>query len=197
MSRRNNQTGFSLIELLIVMVVVGVMFTTFASFFTNYLILYSQYQKDGGNFTELASQSQRMAQVIRGATDLVSVEADELVAYTYFSPGDAFTSQIRYYLNPAKTQLLADVTPMDGNPPVGNLLTAQMKTYTIISDFYQPAGGSLFVYYDALGTQMNLPITEQRSIMNIQINLASPGSHTQTGQTMSISVSLRNRKTVV
>jgi hypothetical protein len=177
--------------------VVGVVIVTFSSFFTNYLILYSQYQKDGSAFTELASQSQRMAEVIRGVTDLVSVNANDLTAYTYFSPGDTFTSQIRYYLNPAKTKLMADVTPMTGNPPIGTLITAQKKTYTIISNFYQPSGVNLFAYFDALGGPMSLPITmtDQRNIMDIQINLASPGSHTKTGQTMSLTVSLRNRKT--
>lgn len=195
MSHRSNQTGFSLVELLVVITVVGVLFTGFASFFTNYLILYSKYQEDASRFTELAMQSQRMAEVVRGVTDIVQPNANELIAYAYFSPGDTFTSQIRYYLNPPRTVLLADVTPMTANPPSGTLIPSQMKTYTIISDFYQPVSGSLFTYTDISGNQLTPPIANLRAIIGIRINLAAPGNHTKTGQTMDISVSLRNRKT--
>lgn len=195
MSYRNNQTGFTLVELLVVMIVVGILFTSFSSFFTNYLTLYSKYQEDSSNFTELASQSQRVAEVLRGVTDFVSVGNNDLTAYTYFSPGDTFTSQIRYYLNPARTSLMADVIPMTANPPVGTLITANTKTYTIIENFYQPSGGRLFVYYDVAGNSLTVPIANQRTINKVQINLASPASHNPDGQELSITVSLRNRKT--
>lgn len=197
MSRRNSQTGFSLVELLIVLSVIGILFASFSSFFTNYLILYSKYQKDGTSFTELASQSQRVSQVLRGVTDIVSPSADDLSAYAYFSPNDAYTSLVHYYIitDSGTKKLMADVTPMTANPPEGTLISSEEKTYTIISDFYQPAGTDLFNYYDASGTLMSLPISDQHNIISIQVNLATPASHSDKGQTLSIAVSLRNRKT--
>ena len=189
------ETGFTLPELLIVISLVAIVFITFASFFTNYLILYSKYQQDAGNFTELANQSQRIADVLRGLTDITSESANDLVAYAYFSPADAYTSQVHYYLNTAGTAVMVDVTPMTANPPIGTLISASKKTYTIISNYYQPPGGSLFAYYDASGTALALPISDEHSIMEIRVNLAEPGTHTTKGQTLSITLSLRNRKT--
>lgn len=184
-----------MVELLVVISIVAVVFISFSTFFTNYLILYSKYQTDGSNFTELANQSQRVADVLRGLTDIVSESSNDLVVYAYFSPVDIYTSQVHYYLGNGGKSLMADVTPMTANPPIGTLLTNQTKTYTIISNYYQASGVNLFNYYDASGTQLTLPIADEHSILEIQVNLAEPASHTANGQTLSITVSLRNRKT--
>lgn len=189
------EAGFTLVELLIVISVVAVIFITFGSFFTNYLILYSKYQQDAGNFTELSNQSQRIADVLRGLTDIVSESANDLTAYAYFSPVDTYVSQVHYYLSTNGKAVMVDVTPMTANPPIGSLITASKKTYTIISNYYQAPAGSLFGYYDASGTALTLPISDEHSIMEIQVNLAEPGTHTSSGQKLSITISLRNRKT--
>lgn len=194
-SGTRSQGGFTLVELLVVISVLAVMVASFGTFFTNYLILYSKYQKDGTDFTELAQQSQRVADVLRGVTDLVSVSANDLTAYAYFSPVDTYVSQVRYYLNANATAVMVDITPMTANPPIGVPIPASKKTYTIISDYYQAPGGSLFNYYDASNTPMALPISDEHSIMDIQVNLAEVGSHAKNGQNLSTTVSLRNRKT--
>lgn len=189
------QTGFTLVELMVVISVVAVIFISFGTFFNNYLILYSKYQQDGSNFTELASQSQRIADVLRGVTDIVSASANDLTAYAYFSPADTYVSQVRYYLSSNGKAVMVDVTPMTANPPVGSLQTANKKTYTIITNYYQAPGGSLFTYYDASNTALSLPINDEHSIIAIQVSLAEPGSHSQNGQSLNTTVSLRNRKT--
>lgn len=196
MSHRSaEEQGFTLVELLVVISVLAVMTISFATFFTNYLILYSKYQTDASNFGEMASQSQRIADVLRGLTDIVSESANDLSVYAYFSPADTYVSLTHYYLNANRTAVMVDVTPMTANPPGGTPITSETKTYTIISNFYQPPGSSLFNYYDASDTQLTLPISDEHSIMEIQVNLAEPGSHTANGQTLSTTVSLRNRKT--
>jgi len=177
------------------MAVGAIMFISFSSFFMNYLILYSKYQQDGSNFTELAHQSQRVADVLRGLTDIVSESGNSLTAYAYFSPADTYTSVVHYYLSSDGKSVMADVTPMTANPPTGTPITAKQKTYTIITSYYQPVGGSLFTYYDASGTALSLPIADEHSILEIQVNLAESASHSQNGQTLSTVVSLRNRKT--
>jgi len=193
--RRQTGAGFTLVELLVVISVVAVMFISFGTFFTNYLILYSKYQQDASSFTELANQSQRIADVLRGVTDIISESSNSLSAYAYFSPQDNYVSVVHYYLNAKGTAIMVDVTPMSANPPIGTPLTNSTKTYTIISNYYQASGVNLFNYYDASGTLMTLPIADEHSILEIQVNLAEPGSHTKNGQTLSITTSLRNRKT--
>ena len=195
MSRHKTTTGFTLVELLVVIVLVTIMFVSFGTFFTNYLILYSKYQQDGSDFTELATQSQRVGQVLRGLTDIISESANSITVYAYFSPSDTYVSQVEYYLNGNNTQLLASVTPMTANPPIGTPITAQTKTYTIISNYYQAPGSSLFTYYDDSDNVMTLPISDEHSIMEIQVNLAEPATHSSGGQNLSVTVSLRNRKT--
>ncbi len=193
MSRRDRR-GFSLVELLVVITLVGIIFATFGSFFTNYLILYSKYQEDSMNFGEMAQQSQRIGQVLRGLTDIVAESNNDLTVYAYFAPSDAYVSEVRYYLDGTGKKLMADVTPMSANPPNGALLTAKKKTYTIISNYYQAPGINLFNYYDANGALMTLPIADEHSILQIQVNLAEPASHNST-QSLNVMVSLRNRKT--
>ena len=193
--KNKGSAGFTLVELLVVISLIAITVVSFGSFFTNYLILYSKYQQDATNFTELSNQSQRIADVLRGLTDIVAESSNSITVYAYFSPVDTFTSQVKYYLSADSKAVLVDVTPMTANPPIGTLITANTKTYTIISNLYQPAGVSLFNYYDASGTTLTLPIANEHSIMTIQVNLAETGSHTKNGQTLSISASLRNRKT--
>lgn len=194
MSRRN-QSGFSLVELLVVISLIGIIVVTFSSFFMNYLILYSKYQQDSLNFGEMAQQSQRVGQVLRGLTDIVSESSDEITVYAYFAPSDNYVSEVHYYLADNDKKLMVDVTPMTANPPEGTLLTDQKKTYTIISNYHQVPGVNLFNYYDAGGTLLTQPISDQHSITQIQVNLAEPASHGSKSQELSITVSLRNRKT--
>lgn len=191
---QNPAAGFSLVELLVVISLVAIVAVSFGSFFTNYLILYSKYQQDSLNFSEMTQQSQRLAQVLRGLTDIVSESGNNLTVYAYFSPADAYVSQVHYYLTANSKQLKVDVTPMTANPPNGTLLTSQTKTYTIISNYFQAPSTSLFTYYDANGSVLTPPIADEHSIVQIQINLAEPASHSSKGQTLSMTVSLRNRK---
>jgi type II secretory pathway pseudopilin PulG len=187
--------GFTLVELLVVIVLAVLLFIVFGTFFTNNLLLYSKYQSDASNFTELANQSQRVADVLRGLTDIISESSNDLSVYAYFSPADTYVSIVHYYLNSSGTKLLADVTPMTANPPTGSPITSSLKTYTIISNYYQAPGTSLFTYYDASGDVLTLPIADEHSIIEIGVNLAEPGSHTANGQQLGVTVSLRNRKT--
>jgi prepilin-type N-terminal cleavage/methylation domain-containing protein len=188
--------GFTIVELLIVLlllgVVTGAIYTSFRTSFIEYFAL----QKDGSNFTQLSGQSQRLASVIRGLTDITSVTSNDLLVYAYFAPTDTYVSQIHYYLNTGKTILYADVTPLTANPPNGTLITANKKTYTVIPNFYQASGVTLFTYLDAYNNVLTLPITDLQTVKGIQISLAVPGGNASGGnQAMTVQVSLRNRKT--
>lgn len=192
-----NAAGFTIVELLVVISLVTIIFISFASFFTNYTILYSKYQQDATNFTDLAAQSQRISNVMRGITDIITPADNSLLAYAYFSPVDAYVSQVKYYVSATGKSLMADVTPLDANPPSGVLQTAKKKTYTVIPNFYQPSGGKLFQYYDASNSVLTVPIADEHVITQIQVNLAVTGSRNVNGQSMTTTVSLRNRKTSI
>lgn len=194
---RGREAGFSLVELLVVISLVGIIVVTFSSFFTNYLILYSKYQQDSLNFSEMAEQSQRIVQVLRGLTDIVSESDNDITAYAYFSPADTYVSLTHYYLSADSKKLMVDVTPMTSNPPIGTPITAQKKTYTVINNYYQAPGAKLFTYYDSNGTVLTPPVSDEHSIIEIGVNLAEPASHGSKVQSLGLTVSLRNRKTNV
>ncbi len=191
--------GFTLVELMIVIVVIGVLFATFAEFFDNNLILFLNQQQNSMNLTELQAESQRIADVLRGATDIVSDEPNQLSVYAYFSFTNQYVSLVNYYLNSSKTQLLASVTPMTANPPIGTPITSQTKVYTIISNYYYVPGSSLFTYYDANDNILTPPVADEKSIINIGINLSEPIASPSNNQAQSLNlfVNLRNRKTAI
>ncbi len=189
----NDHRGFTLVELLIVIVVVGVLFATFGEFFNNNLILFLNQQQNSMNFTELQTESQRIADVLRGATDIVSDQPNQLSVYAYFSPVDTYVSLVNYYLSSNGTQLLAQVTPMTANPPIGTQITSETKTYVIISNYYAPVGSSLFEYYDSGDNLLTPPVSNEKTITGIGINLSEPIAHSKSGQSLNIFVTLRNR----
>src|SRR5690348_13452406 len=151
MSRRNAQ-GFTLIELVIVMTLSIVIAVAFYTFFKTNFFTYLNLQKDASSLTDLAAQSQRIANVVRGLTDITSASADDLVIYAYFYPSDAYVSLVHYYLSADGTVLYADVTHMTSNPPTGTVIPGSLRTYTVMPNFRQTAGLHLFEYINANGT---------------------------------------------
>ena len=194
--RKLSSEGFTLVELLVVIMVIGVLFTAFADFFNNNMILFFDQQQNSMNLTELQNESQRIGDVLRGTYDIISASPNQLSVYAYFSPNDTYVSEIDYYLNSTGNQLMASITPMTANPPIGTPITNDTTIYTVISNYYAPAGINLFTYYDANNNILTPPIADERSIINIGINLAEPIYHSPTNQyqTLNLFINLRNRK---
>lgn len=192
-----NIGGFTILELLIVILLAGILSITAFTFFSTTFSGYIKLSKDSENLTELAQQSQRLAKVLRGLTDIVTPSDNEISAYAYFSPSDTYVSLIRYYKNPAGTQLMADVTHMNGNPPTGTLIPSSARTYTVITNFHTVSGVNLFTYLDTGDVVLPTPIADQHIIKGIKINLSVPSVDAAAGQytTTSLVVALRNRKT--
>lgn len=189
-------SGFTIIEVIIALILSAFVTTILFTFFTTSFNQFFALQADGMVFGDLATQSQRVAMVVRGLTDITSASSTDITMYAYFSPNDAYVSLIHYYKTADGKKLVADVTPMSANPPNGTLLTAKQKTYTIIDPFYTVSGISNFVYFDGGGNQMSLPISDLHTVQQIQINLASPTkAPSATGyDIITVQVSLRNRK---
>lgn len=196
-SRIRSQAGFTVIELSVVMAIALIVSLTAYTIFSTLLNQYFGLQKDASEFTNLATQSQRIATVVRGTTDIVSATNSDITVYAYFAPDDTYVSQVHYYLNATKTTLYADVTPMTANPPIGTPITAQKETHTIIDDYHVLSGLNLFNYIDGSGSTLTIPLSDENSVKTIQINLAVPADHpTPNGnQQITLQVNLRNRKT--
>jgi prepilin-type N-terminal cleavage/methylation domain-containing protein len=193
--RKLDDNGFSIIELSITMIVMGVLAAvTYASFNTS-ILEYFGLQKQSMNFTDMAVQTQRISNVLRGSTDIVSAGDEDLTVYAYFSPADTYVSKIHYYKNVSKTKLFADVTRMTSNPPVGTEITASKKTFTILDNYSQVNGIKLFTYLDAAGNALTTPISDLQTIKGIRVSLQSPTSQKGVNQSVNTQVSLRNRKT--
>ena len=201
MTHSKNNLGFTVVELLIAISLAAVLSLVAIGFFSSSFNNYIKLSKDSTNLSEVASQTQRIARVLRGLTDISDASSpNEITVYAYFSPVDTYVSQVRYYKNAAGTVLYADVTPMTANPPIGTLITANKKTFTIISTFYTVSGTNLFTYLDAAGNALTNPVIDQHTIKGIRINLAVPtivgkANPNNSYTTTSLQVSLRNRKT--
>lgn len=195
--KRLTQSGFTLIELLIAIVLASILTMTSVAFFSSTFNSYIKLSQDSSQLSQLAQQSQRIAKVLRGLTDIVSLSDNEITVYAYFSPADEFVSQIHYYKNGAGTILYADVTNMTSNPPTGTLITSSTKTFKVIDNFHTVSGTSLFTYLDGGGTAIATPIADQHIVKGIKITLAVPSTDAAAGQytTTSLQVALRNRKT--
>ncbi len=194
----NNEQGFTITELLIAIVLIAIIGTTFLVFFKSSLFNYLDLQKDATSFTQLDSQAARVANVLRSTTDIVSVAENDMVVYAYFYPQDTYVSLLHYYVvtSGGLKQLKADLTPMSANPPIGTPVTAQQKTFTVIDDLYQPSGTSLFTYLSASGATLSLPVADLQTIKGVQVNLATTTVSAGGGnQAITVQVSLRNRKT--
>jgi prepilin-type N-terminal cleavage/methylation domain-containing protein len=196
MSSHNKQSGFTVTELLIVMMISSFLLITLYLFTSSSVNSFMQLQADGLAHSKLADGSFRVIRVIRGMNYIESANTDTITAYSYFAPNDQYTSKIRYYLNGTQDKLLAEVTPMTADYPTGTLITAQTKTVTIIDKFYKVAGVPTFVYYDANYDELASPVTDLQSIKNISVQLQVKKYDSNANDYVSskVTVSLRNRK---
>jgi len=193
-TKRTGQKGFTIVELLVVMVVAGLLSAFTFSFVITAINQYFSLQQNATDFNNLASHYQRLANVLRGLTGINSAASTDLSVYAYFYPNDSYVSLVHYYISGGK--LLADVTPLTANPPNGTLITASKKTYTIINQFVSTPGVNTFIYLDSTNSVIASPVTNLDTIKAIQVNLAVPSvAPTSTSQSLTLQVSLRNRKT--
>lgn len=196
MLRRNYQHGFTIIELMISIVIIGIISSTFMVFFKSTIFNYINLQSDASAMTQINTQESRITQVLRGVTGITSASDNDFVGYSYFYPQDSYASVVHYYIKTTGgvKQIKADVTPMTSNPPIGTPITSKLKTYTVIDSFYQPSGVTLFSYLDSGGSTIGTPISQLQSIKSIQVNLAVPLSNGG-NQVLNVQVSIRARKT--
>jgi len=187
--------GFTVLEMVVVITLIGLLSTTFVVVFKSTIINYLGLQKQATSFGQLSTQANRIANVVRGATSVEVASDDELKVYAYFYPSDQFVSLVRYYAVSVdgSQQLYADLTPMTANPPTGTLDTNKKKSFLLINNFYKPAGQKLFSYYNAKNAQLATPVNDLSTVKTVQINLSS-AVEKGSPQTINLQVLLRNKK---
>ncbi|MFO0920336.1 MAG: hypothetical protein U0451_01540 [Candidatus Saccharimonadales bacterium] len=200
MSHRSlDQNGFSITELLVVIIGVAIISMVIFSFFGSTTNQFFKLQADGIAYNEITNNSQRIASVVRGIKFIETAEADRIVGYSYFAPNEQYTSKITYDLTNTNTLLRATVVPMTADYPTGTLLTAQTKVVPIVNSFYKKSGVDTFEYLDANGTKIPLPIdsTSINAIRSVRINLnVKPyGTNSTNINSTTLTVNLRNKKT--
>lgn len=194
LSRKSSgiQAGFTLVELALVTavtsIIVVLLYSVFVGSFNNYLAL----QTDAIKFNDLSSQTQRIARILRGSTDVLEAGSNSVTVYAYFSPRDNVVSKVRYYVS--GSQLKADITPMTSAPPIGTPQTTQMKTYIIVEKINTAT--SPFEYLDSAGNTL-VSVGNLRDVKGMRITITIPSTKLATIKptTLQVSVSLRNRKT--
>lgn len=189
--------GYTLVELMIGLFLIGVITTTFFTFSNTSISQFIALHKDSVLFADLATQSQRIANVLRGLTDIVQAENNTVTVYAYFAPNDTYVSKIKYYKNQDGTKLYADVTQMTANPPIGTEIPNSTETFTIIDNFQTINNLNLFTYLDSSNNPLTVPISDLKAIKQIKVSLSVPSKRpvATSDTTMVVEVSLRNRKT--
>ena len=189
--------GFTLVELLITIVLIGIVSMTFIVIFKSTIFNSINMQLDASQAVDLNSGAQRIGMVLRGVTGISSAASNDLVVTAYFYPSDTYVSLLHYYIaTDAKgnKKLMADLTPYSANPPTGAPITAKKRTFTIIDNYYSAPNVSLFTYLDANNTVLSVPLSDPQTIKGIRVALAAKTSN-NSNQSLSVQVSLRNRKT--
>ena len=199
MFRSNNQKGFTVTELIMVVATAALLVAALVGFFNGNINQYFKLQADGLAYSEITQNSQRIAKVIRGLKYIEVAEPDRLVGYSYFAPSEQYTSKITYELVDNSTKMQATVIPMTADYPLGSLISGQTRTVSVVNNFYKKTGVNSFEYLDASGNTMAFPIDSSmiNSIKSVRIKLNVKGYQTNSSNVISneLVVNLRNRKT--
>ncbi len=197
--RSNNQKGFTVTELIMVVATAALLVAALVGFFNGNINQYFKLQADGLAYSEITQNSQRIAKVIRGLKYIEVAEPDRLVGYSYFAPSEQYTSKITYELVDNSTKMQATVIPMTADYPLGSLISGQTRTVSVVNNFYKKTGVNTFEYLDASGNTMAFPIDSSmiNSIKSVRIKLNVKGYQTNSSNVISneLVVNLRNRKT--
>jgi len=84
-SHSSNQ-GFTLVELLITIIIIGLVSTTFIVIFKSTIYNSINMQLDASRAVDLNSGAQRIGMILRGATGITSATSSDLVVTAYFYP---------------------------------------------------------------------------------------------------------------
>ena len=188
----HNQDGFTILELIIVMVITGMIALPLSTFAINGLRSYNYIEAQSNTSVELNILTGRLTKVIRGATTIDTATSNSLIFYGYFSPQDTVIKKIRYFIS--GTSIEVGVTPPSGTAPNYTYDPASEVVKVLRSDMAM-GSNSLFTYYDDVGNLLTGGFTVGQ-IKQVGIFLAANPNTVQIPVAISVStkVTLRNQK---
>lgn len=148
---RRNESGYSLIELLIVMTLTTMVAVPLVVFSYKGLTSYEFLQAQSNTSGELNTLVNRIGKVVRGTTSVIDAQDNTLTIYGYFSPQDTTVKKIRYFINGSNLNI--GVTPPTGTAPNYTYLSANEVVTTSRIDLAM-GGTPMFTYYDDTGTKL-------------------------------------------
>jgi len=188
-----NEHGYSLLELIVVIVITGAIAVPLSTFAIKGLSSYTYLEAQSNTSIELNTLSNRIAKVIRGANIVDTAQPNTLTVYGYFSPQDTTIKKIRYFIQ--GTNLNIGVTPPSGTAPNYFYDPASEVITTTRIDLAM-GGKPLFTYYDDAGNQLSGAfLTGQVKNVGIFVSANPKAKQVPVPISLSTRVTLRNLKT--
>lgn len=193
-SRRLMQSGFTIVELLMVIAIIGILIVVTMQVFSASYQGYFNTLENTLRTSEVSSAVQRTSRIIRGIHVITKAGDYELEGFAYLTPRDATLSKLRYYLNTTTKAFNVDVIPASGSAPSYNYNPADKKTYTILSNAVDTK--PIFKYRGLDFSVQQFAPDAYKDIKAISINLSKARIKSQTNTPIEISttVSIRPRK---
>lgn len=187
-----NQHGYTIIELLVVIMIIGLISVPLTNFVLGGMRSYNFLEAQSNTSVELNILAGRVTKVVRGATTVDTAQANTLIVYGYFSPQDTVIKKIRYFID--GTNLNIGVTPPSGTAPNYTYNPASEKITTTRVDLTMGTN-PLFTYYDDVGNKLTGSF-QTSQIKQIGLYIAANPSAKQVPVPISLStkVTLRNLK---
>jgi prepilin-type N-terminal cleavage/methylation domain-containing protein len=187
------QTGFTLIELIIVAGIAGILAIATGTFIVNALNTYAYLQAEGSSAADETGLVDRIENVIRGTTSIVTATGNTLTLYAYFSPADAVVDQVTYTVSGSTLQV--SVIPPTGTAPNYTYNSANAKVTTLSTNFTD-SPQPVFTYYDSSGNQLATGFSmSQINQIGVYLSTNPNPSKLQHSLVISSRVTLRNMKT--
>lgn len=194
MASQNKQTGFSIIELLVVITITSAILITIIPFFTRSFRSYLTLQANALHKADLLEAHDRVGRILRGSTEITDAQGDEITTFVFFTPQDNLESKVRVYTD-AEGRLLADLIRPNGTPPNVTYPEEDTEQVTLATNIANAT--SIISYYDENGDEVENPNIDLAAVRQLEFKLVAPRPYPPNGSesTETINrITLRNYK---
>ena len=191
MKLKNKKNGFSLIEMLVTVSLIGALGTIIASVYANGNKQYRLGVKSITLNEQAASASRDFEKIVRGTTAILSANASTLTFYTYLK-GDTHPapSKVSYYLLDGKLYRSSILPVVADNTFVYPDSQKEIKQIAenVISD-------SIFKYYNDANSELALPVqSDVVRMIKMSVEIDNDINSAPEPAEQSTSIQLRNLK---